>query len=132
MRITSENIQTLKHNQIFCFGSNYKGNHGKGAALSAKNKFGAIQGIGEGLQGQSYGIPTKAYDMRGRLSIPEIKKHVDKFIEFSKTRPDLIFLVTEIGCGEARYTVEEIAPLFLGAKNLENIFLPERFWKVIT
>jgi hypothetical protein len=37
-------ITQLKDNQIFVFGSNTQGRHGKGAALLARNKFGAIYG----------------------------------------------------------------------------------------
>ncbi|MBS6796035.1 MAG: hypothetical protein KH215_00090 [Coprobacillus sp.] len=37
-------ITQLKDNQIFVFGSNTQGKHGKGAALLARNKFGAIYG----------------------------------------------------------------------------------------
>ena len=46
-------------NVIFVFGSNLEGRHGAGAALFAKNNFGAIYGKSEGLQGNSYAIPTK-------------------------------------------------------------------------
>ena len=49
---------------IFVFGSNPEGRHGKGAAYVAKTKFGAKQGQGEGLQGNSYALPTK--DLRGQ------------------------------------------------------------------
>ena len=44
---------------IFVFGSNLRGIHGKGAALHAKQKHGAVQGVGEGLRGNSYALPTK-------------------------------------------------------------------------
>lgn len=56
--LTPENIQELKDNQIFVFGSNMNGNHAGGAARLAVEKFGAIMGQAEGIQGQSYAIPT--------------------------------------------------------------------------
>lgn len=59
MNITPENIQTLKENEVFVFGSNLAGIHGAGAAKLAYEKFGAIKGQGFGLQGQSFAIPTK-------------------------------------------------------------------------
>ena len=46
---------------IFVFGSNLAGRHGKGAALHAKLHYGAIVGRGVGRQGNSYAIPTKDY-----------------------------------------------------------------------
>lgn len=52
-------ITKLEPNQIFVFGSNPQGRHGKGAALWARQNAGAIYGQGEGLQGQSYAIITK-------------------------------------------------------------------------
>ena len=125
MRIASNHITTLQPNEIFVFGSNLAGMHGGGAARLAYQKFGAIWGQGVGLQGQSYGIPT----MQG--GVDTIKPYVDEFIEFAKTHPQLKFLVTEIGCGIAGFSVEEIAPLFEQAIEVENIYLPERFWMVL-
>lgn len=125
MRIASSHITTLQPNEIFVFGSNLSGMHGGGAARLAYQKFGAIWGQGVGLQGQSYGIPT----MQG--GVDTIKPYVDEFIEFAKTHPQLNFLVTEIGCGIAGFSVEEIAPLFEQAIEVENIYLPERFWIVL-
>lgn len=125
MRIASSHITTLQPNEIFVFGSNLSGMHGGGAARLAYRKFGAIWGQGVGLQGQSYGIPT----MQG--GVDTIKPYVDEFIEFAKTHPQLKFLVTEIGCGIAGFSVEEIAPLFEQAIEVENIYLPERFWMVL-
>jgi hypothetical protein len=125
MRIASNHITTLQPNEIFVFGSNLAGMHGGGAARLAYQKFGAIWGQGVGLQGQSYGIPT----MQG--GVDTLKPYVDEFIEFAKTHPQLKFLVTEIGCGIAGFSVEEIAPLFEQAIEVENIYLPERFWMVL-
>jgi hypothetical protein len=59
MYVTPNHIKDLKENEIFVFGSNRQGRHGKGSALTARNKFGAIYGQSEGLQGQSYAIITK-------------------------------------------------------------------------
>lgn len=118
-RHTPERITELGPNEIFVFGSNLSGSHGGGAALLAFERFGAIWGQGVGLQGQSYGIPT----MQG--GVETIKPYVDEFIDFAKSRPDLTFLVTRIGCGIAGFRNEEIAPLFAEAKGVENIVLPE-------
>lgn len=49
---------------IFVFGSNPEGRHGAGAAKTAVDSFGAIYGQGEGLQGNSYALPTK--DLRSK------------------------------------------------------------------
>ena len=117
-RTTPERITELQPNEIFVFGSNLQGMHGGGAALIAYRKFGAIMGQGVGLQGQSYGIPT----MQG--GVETIRPYVVEFIEFAKTRSDLTFLVTRIGCGIAGFTDEEIAPLFEKAHGVENIVLP--------
>ena len=117
-RVTPERITELGENEVFVFGSNLAGAHGGGAALLAYRKFGAIWGQGVGLQGQSYGIPTMHGD------VDAIKPYVDEFIEFAKTRPDLTFLVTRVGCGIAGFTNEEISPLFVKAHEVPNIVLP--------
>lgn len=116
-------ITRLKDNEVFVFGSNYAGRHGKGAAKQALS-FGARYGVGEGLKGRTYGIPTKDNSLRV-LPLDRIKKHVDKFIEFAISRPDLIFLVTEIGTGLAGYKIKQIAPLFKGIPS--NVKCSERF-----
>ena len=124
-RITPEFIKSLKRNEIFVFGSNLHGMHGGGAARIAVEKFGAIMGQGIGLQGQSYAIPT----MQGGPNT--ILPYVEEFITFAKQHPELTFLVTKIGCGIAGFTPREIAPLFAGAVDVENIHLPMDFWKEI-
>lgn len=124
-RITSDRITELRPGEIFVFGSNLEGAHGGGAALLAWRKWGAKWGQGVGLQGQTYGIPT----MHGG---PEaIRPYVDEFIRFAADHPDLHFFVTEIGCGIAGFTPEEIASLFRDAVEVQNISLPGRFWHVL-
>ena len=123
-RISPWMIVQLKPNEVFVFGSNVNGYHGGGAALTALQKFGAIWGQGEGLQGQSYGIPT----MEG---IDSMKAAIERFILFAKEHRELIFLVTPIGCGIAGYKPEEVAPFFRFAIDLENVYLPESFWMIL-
>lgn len=127
MRVTPENITKLEYNQIFVFGSNQSGRHGKGAAKTALS-WGAKWGQAEGIQGMTYGIPTKDSSVRRTLSIEEIKPYVDRFIEFARNNQAAVFLVTEIGCGLAGYKPKDIAPLFKEAVDVENIYLPARFW----
>ena len=121
-RLTPDNIRSLGRNEIFVFGSNLAGAHAGGAARIARMNFGAIWGQGVGLQGQSYAIPT----MQGGVNT--IKPYVDEFIAFAKQHPEMTFLVTKIGCGIAGFRAAEIAPLFAGAVNVENIHLPQDFW----
>jgi len=127
MRTTPDDIKKLEQGHIFVFGSNLSGRHGKGAAKTALG-WGAKWGQAAGLQGRTYGIPTKDASIRRTLTIIEIKPFVDEFIEFAKNNPDMIFLVTEIGCGLAGHKQKDIAPLFLNAVGVENIYLPEKFW----
>lgn len=127
MRTTPENITRLEDGQIFVFGSNQSGRHGKGAAKAAM-RWGAVYGQAEGLQGKTYGIPSKDKAIKRSLTVAEIKPYVDRFIGFAKENQDKTFLVTEIGCGLAGMQPEDIAPLFSGAAGVENIWLPSRFW----
>jgi len=120
-----ERILELEPNEIFVFGSNLAGMHGGGAAWIAYERFGAIMGQGVGLQGQSYAIPT----MQG--GVETIKPYVDEFIEFASKHPEYKFLVTKIGCGIAGFRVEEIAPLFAEAIDMDNVILPEDFVEVM-
>ena len=113
-RVTPEWIHDLAPNEVFVFGSNLGGMHGGGAARIAYRCFGAKMGVGVGLQGQSYAIPT----MQGG---PEtIRPYVDEFIDFARQHPETTFLVTPIGCGIAGFTPADIAPLFQDAVEVEN------------
>lgn len=120
-RVASDKISTLAPGEIFVFGSNMEGMHGGGAARYANKNFGAEWGVGEGLTGRTYALPT----MEGKASM---KQAVEHFTSCAKEHPELTFLVTAIGCGIAGYMPEEVAPLFKDAAQLENIYLPQLFW----
>ena len=114
--------------EIFVFGSNLAGRHGAGAAKFAIENHGAIYGQGIGLQGQSYGIPTKDKNIK-TLPLDSIQSYVTEFLEFAASRPDLIFNVTAVGCGLAGYTPEQIAPFF--QRYPTNVRLPSEFLDII-
>lgn len=125
LRYTPENITALGDDEIFVFGSNLAGRHHGGAARVAVERFGAIMGQGEGLQGKSYAIPT----MQG--GIETIRPYVNRFLEVAREWDQTTFLVTRIGCGIAGFTDEEIAPLFADALKLYNVVLPKSFVDVL-
>ena len=113
--------------EIFVFGSNLAGRHGKGAALTARQQYGAIYNQGVGLQGRSYAIPTKDRELRP-LPLNLINEYVDEFIRFAIDHPEFTFIVTRVGCGLAGYRDSDIAPMFSGAPL--NCKLPE-LWTVV-
>ena len=115
-------IDSLAPGEIFVFGSNASGAHGRGAAQFAYERFGAVWGQSEGLQGQSYGIDT----MSGLLVFEE---QAGRFLEFARKHPELRFLVTEVGCGIAGYTPDQVAGFFRGAP--DNVVLPESFTEIL-
>lgn len=123
-RVSNDRIDHLEENEIFVFGSNASGYHGGGAAAYAMRKFGAVWGQGEGLQGQSYAIPT----MEG---VAEMSEAIKRFTSFAAEHSELRFLVTRVGCGVAGYSASQIAPLFKECIPLENVALPSDFWDVL-
>mgnify|MGYP000123327062 CR=1 FL=1 len=124
-KFTPEMIDALGENEIFVFGSNLQGMHQGGAARVARLKFGAVWGVGVGLQGQSYAIPT----MQG--GVDTIKPYVDQFIRMAALLPQLTFYVTRIGCGIAGFRDADIAPLFRNALELRNVVLPRSFADIL-
>ncbi len=110
--------------QIFVFGSNLAGRHGKGAALFAREQRGAIYGCGVGPQGNAYAIPTKDHALK-TLPLASIARYVAGFIAYARSHQALTFELTPIGCGLAGYTPDDIAPLF--AKAPANVMLPPAF-----
>jgi hypothetical protein len=128
-RITPDNITELKGNEIFVFGSNEAGRHGKGAAKTAM-KWGARYGQGFGIWGNTFAIPTMDKNIH-KLKIERVERWINKFYQAASCLPYKKFLVTEIGCGLAGFKVKEIAPLFKECSKLENVYLPHKFWKVL-
>ena len=122
---TPENITSLDKDDVFVFGSNLAGIHAGGAARTALLRFGAVYGQGEGIQGQSYAIPT----MQG--GVETIRPYVDRFIDLAYEWDENTFWVTRIGCGIAGFKDEEIAPLFDRAFDLYNVRLPRSFVRII-
>ena len=118
---TPERITELGKNEIFVFGSNIHGMHGGGAARIANEYFGAEWGVGEGLTGQCYALPT----MEG--GVDYIGEKVQNFIKCAKAHPELRFYVTKVACGIAGFRTDEIGPLFADAIDLDNVILPKEF-----
>ena len=78
---------------VFVFGSNPEGRHGAGAAKIAVIQFGAKYGIGEGLVGDSYALPTK--DLRVKenkglrsISKEEIINNISNLYKTAKQNPN--------------------------------------------
>jgi hypothetical protein len=111
-------IESLQPDEVFVFGSNASGAHGGGAALFAYERFGAVWGQSEGLQGQSYGIDTMS-------GLDVFEEQASRFVGFASAHPELRFLVTEVGCGIAGYSPAQVAGFFKGAPG--NVVLPESF-----
>ena len=123
---TPEKITELQENEVFVFGSNEAGIHGAGAALLAKQRFGAKQGVGYGLQGQSFAIPTKDEQIQ-TLELKKIKEYIEQFIAFAQENNHLKFLVTKIGCGLAGIEDESMKKIFTLLTIPENVILPKEF-----
>ena len=123
-RVTPEHVTHLASNEVFVFGSNNQGHHDGGAAAWAMQAFGAVWGQAEGLQGQSYAIPTTD-------GIGTLQEAVKRFAEYAAKHPEKKFLVTRIGCGNAGYSADVVAPLFGECVSLENVSLPYEFWKCL-
>lgn len=114
-------ITELKDNQIFVFGSNLRGYHGAGAAKQAFDQFGAEWGIGEGLTGRCYALPTLDENMQQDLEM--VQRAVNQFLDVATENPDLEFLVTKVGCGIAGYDEGTIKGLFTNMP--KNVVLPD-------
>ena len=123
-RTTPNRITRLGANEVFVFGSNAQGLHYGGAAKQAVESFGAVMGQGHGLQGKSYAINSMS-------GLAEMSKDVEAFEAFAKAHPEKRFLVTLIGCGIAGFRPSDVALLFEGCKELENVCLPAEFWDII-
>jgi hypothetical protein len=102
--------QNSKNNRrlIFVFGSNMQGIHGAGAAKYAKIHYGAKSGVGQGLTGDAYAIPTcsqPGVPLEDNFVIDAIAK----FRDFAAANPDMDFLLTAVGCGLAGFSPQLVS-----------------------
>ena len=120
-----------EENTIFVFGSNPEGIHGAGAARVALLKFGAEYGVGEGLTGNSYALPTK--DLRvlknnGLRSISEkdIIKSIQTLYKVCEAHPDKTFKIAYRNKADEvtlnGYNGREMFMMFLQATDESNSF----------
>lgn len=95
-------ITKLRPNQIFVFGSNTQGRHGKGAALWALKNAGAIYGQARGLQGQSYAIVTKDLTKISHPSVSreDILKEIRELYFFADSMPNYHFMIAYSAKGQ--------------------------------
>jgi hypothetical protein len=121
--------------EIFVFGSNPEGRHGKGAAVTAWRKYGAKMGKGSGWHGQSYGIITK--DLRKKkhpsISVDSITKQISKLYDVARKYPDYKFMVAYHGSKRNLngYSPNEMAEMFRQPPIPSNIIFEETFDKLV-
>jgi len=144
MRTYKGIITKLPENGVLVFGSNTQGRHSKGAALLARQKFGAIYGQPAGLQGNSYAIITKDLTKKIHPSISPvyIEASILSLYLFAKTTPnkDYYIVYSNTGNNLNGYTSQEMADMFSVAISIakkygdlpDNIIFEEEFAKLIT
>lgn len=120
-RVAPDFVHYIKPNEIFVFFSNINGQHCGGAAGHALSCFGAIMGKAEGIQGQSYAIPSVGN------SLADLRKCIERFTEYAVRHPEKNFLLSAIGCGNAGYSPNQLAPLFKQAYEFGNVYVPAKF-----
>lgn len=136
MKTYSGPITSLPPNGVFVFGSNTEGRHGKGAALVAKNKFGANPGQAKGLQGNSYAIITK--DLRRRVhpsrTMWEIEEEIAQLYDFAVKHPELDFYVAYSAGGQNLNGYDDLRMAFMFGFHEqlpENIIFEEMFGSLV-
>ena len=108
---------------VFVFGSNLAGVHGAGAAKEAALYWGAQRGVGEGMTGESYALPTKDRNLK-TLDLDQIQAYFETFMNHVLNTPDTQFLLTPIGTGLAGYTLKEISDVTISLSHP----LPRNLW----
>lgn len=108
--------------EIFVFGSNRAGRHGKGAALYAAKHYRAQRGVGEGLTGDAYAIPTKGMGLE-MLPFSEIDEAICRFLATARMMPDVRFLLTPVGTGFAGHSKADVIAVLRREGIPENVVL---------
>lgn len=106
----------------FVFGSNLAGIHGAGAAAYAHRNLGAVWGVGRGITGQCYALPTKDAAVR-TLPLNDIEGEIRIFFALARERQDDTFILTPVGCGLAGYRPYDILRLLKANNMPRNVVL---------
>lgn len=112
---------------IFVYGANTQGRHGRGAALEAVQKHGAIYGR-VGLCGNSYGVITK--ELRPdypNIDIRDLDKEIHLLIECAIDHPEHTFICTPFGTGLAGFSHNTMKLLVSSYTIPDNLILPEEW-----
>ena len=123
---------------IFVFGSNPEGRHGAGAAKVARESFGAVYGQGEGLQGNSYALPTKDLRVTANkglrsISREQIIENIKKLYDVARSTPEKTFKVaytnkaTEVTLNG--YSGQEMVEMFISAGEIPSNVQFSENWK---
>ena len=128
-------IHYLNDDQIFVFGSNTQGRHGRGAALTARLRFGAIYGKPEGIQGKSFAIITKDLTKKTHpsRSIAQIISQINKLYEYATLHPDKEFIIA-YKCGDNNlnaYSSHDMAKMFASRDIPVNIIFDKLFYELV-
>lgn len=129
---------TPEEGTIFVFGSNPQGRHGAGSAAVAVKLFGAKYGVGEGMQGNAYALPTTELRKDRQVpglgqSIPAeiISRSIQKLYKTAEQHPDYNFKVAyrsrpdEVTlCG---YSGKQLMLMFKMAARLNGGY-PDNIW----
>ena len=122
-----------EENTIFVFGSNPEGRHGAGSARVAVNLFGAIYGIGEGIQGNAYALPTTDLRSVDKMPLSKITENIRTMYGYAKDHPNLNFKVAYRNFADQRtlcgYTGAELQSAFKAAGPIpDNVWFSEEWY----
>jgi hypothetical protein len=109
----------LEWDEIFVFGSNKAGRHGKGAARLAM-RWGAVYGKAEGIMGRTYAIPIKDENLQ-TLSYDEILQSLRLLAKVANSMQDRTFLLTAIGTGLAGLSEKRMQKIVEGTMLPRNV-----------
>lgn len=129
---------TPEDGTIFVFGSNPEGRHGAGSAAVAVKYFGAKYGVGEGIQGSAYALPTtelrpekQVSGLKQSIPAETIEKSIMRLYNFARANPEYDFKVAyrsrpdEVTlCG---YSGKQLMLMFKMAATAEGGY-PENIW----
>jgi len=128
-------IHYLNKDQIFVFGSNTQGRHGKGAALTARLRFGAIYGNPEGIQGKSFAIITKDLTKKTHPSrtTSQVISQIEKLYKYATLHPEKEFIIA-YKCGDCNlnaYSSQDMAKMFASRDIPANIVFDRQFYELV-
>lgn len=122
-RHTPAQLTELLPYEVVVFGSDLAGEHTRGDARTALERYGAVRGNGRGLYGQSYALPVSDYHQTA-LPLPAIRVGIEDLLDCARLNACKCFMFPRVVHSFCEYDASQICELVYDLDLPHNVIIP--------